>query len=251
MLETKLCGRPAFFYEKTDSTNTRAKLFAESGEKYGHEPIVFLSRTQSAGRGTRARTFESPEGGLYMSLLFKPTLPKEIFTNLTAYTAVAVCRAIERITGSLSPKIKWVNDITVNDKKLAGILTEGSLSPTGECEYAIIGIGLNLRAADHTEEVKGIMTTLSECGFEASAEACAEAVLTELLPLLKGEENTKVMAEYRTRSSVIGRTVNVRSSGECITVLATDITDGGTLICRDNNGALYEYRSGDVSILPV
>ena len=83
-----------FAYETVDSTNTRAKLYAKSCGA-GLTPAIFISRAQSAGRGTRARTFESPFGaGLYMSVLLPQNMVLGEPTHLTSYTAVAVSRAI-------------------------------------------------------------------------------------------------------------------------------------------------------------
>ena len=103
----------------TASTNSYAKELGGSGE-YG-KPIVILADTQTGGRGRLGRSFYSEGGiGLYMSILLFPDLPFEDLQKITTAAAVALCRAIER-EASVSPSIKWVNDVYLNGKKLAGI----------------------------------------------------------------------------------------------------------------------------------
>ena len=252
MTEKMLHGVRAFFYEKTDSTNTRAKLFAENEGKVGASPAIFFTRAQSAGRGTRARTFESPEGaGLYVSFLLYPTLSGKDLLSLTTYAAVAVCRAVEKISAhSLSPRIKWVNDITVNDRKLCGILTEGKISPSGECEYAIVGIGINLADGEHSEEVRAVMTTLAECGVKVTPDTLAEVLTEEFFEHLNELGTPGCEAEYISRSSVIGRRLRITSPHGTEYAVATGIGEGCSLICKDESGNEKEYISADVQIRP-
>ena len=137
-----------FAYDTVDSTNTRAKLFAKSCGA-GLTPAIFISRAQSAGRGTRGRSFESPiDSGLYISFLFYPDLSAVDAAHLTTYAATRVCRAIDRISEGTAeaPRIKWVNDIYIGEKKLSGILTEGAPDEQGNLCYAVVGIGINLKS---------------------------------------------------------------------------------------------------------
>ncbi len=238
-----------FDYPETDSTNTRAKLFAESEDCVRNSHAIFFSRAQSAGRGTRMRSFESPAGaGVYISFLL--FLKKSCYDALalTSYAAVAVCRTVEKIShGALSPKIKWVNDVTVNDKKLAGILTEGKITD-GALEYAIVGIGVNVSDARHSDEVLKIMTTLEDCGVMVTAEDFAAELSREFFENLHTVGTAPVMNEYRERSSVIGRWVNISTSDGAKEELVRDITTDGSLITEDKSGKVHAYISGDVSI---
>ena len=128
-------------FDTIDSTNTRAKLLAAQGAPHG---TVLLADTQTAGRGRLGRSFQSPGGmGIYMSVLLRPKCRPEKLMHLTCAAAVAACDAVEKVCG-LRPGIKWTNDLISGKRKLAGILTELSLSPaTGLLDYAVIGIGIN------------------------------------------------------------------------------------------------------------
>lgn len=241
-----------FFYETVDSTNTRAKLFAESGKNAGSTPAIFFSRAQSAGRGTRERTFESPrDAGVYISFLIYPNAPADEVLRLTTLAAVAACRATERISdGRLSPKIKWVNDLTVNDRKLAGILTEGRLTPEGTCEHAIVGVGINLRPAPHSDGVAAVMTTLEDEGVHCSAEELAIALSLEFFSALS-EPQDGVRAEYAARSSLIGRRVTVSGTAGLTEARVTGIDRDLALLCEDERGCALRFISGDVSVHTV
>lgn len=238
-----------FDYRETDSTNTRAKLFAESDECVRNSHAIFFSRAQSAGRGTRMRSFESPAGaGVYISFLL--FLDKSCYDALalTSYAALAVCRTAEKLSrGALTPKIKWVNDVVVNDKKLSGILTEGKITD-GALEYAIVGIGVNVSDAPHSDEVLRVMTTLSDCGLKVAADDFAAELSREFFANLHTVGTPPVMKEYKERSSVIGRWVNVSTGDTIKTELVTDISDDGRLITKDKEGNPHSYISGDISI---
>ena len=240
-----------FCYDLTDSTNTRAKCFAESGENVGCAPAIFFSRAQSAGRGTRSRTFESPQdAGAYVSFLFYPErLPGG--AGITAYAAVAAARAVDSLSGGrLTTRIKWVNDLVINDKKLGGILSESRLNGDG-CDYAIVGIGINLRTDGHSPEVTDIMTSLADVGVDTTPHELALALTREFFAHLEeaGEEST--LEEYRSRSSIIGREVTLSRSEKSEAVHVIRIDGDGSLIVKDKNGCEHKYNSGDVSIRPA
>ena len=127
--------------KEVDSTNTYLKNAAEKGEKDGS---VIIAETQTAGRGRIGRNFYSDKGGLYMSILIRPDMPTERSLFITTGTAVAVSKAIEKTSGK-SVGIKWVNDIFIGGKKVCGILTEGTSNfETGQLQYAVVGIGINV-----------------------------------------------------------------------------------------------------------
>ncbi len=236
-----------FSFDEVDSTNTEARIYAE-GEGAGLcDAAVFFSRVQRAGRGTRMRSFESPRGGLYMSLLIFGASCDRLMPHATALAAVAVCRALRRVRPDIDAKIKWVNDITVNDKKLSGILCESSLDEYGGAKYIIIGIGLNIEPGEHSEEVLSIMTTLFELGVKASAEELC-AIITEELLLHFDKEKTDIMNEYRRLSSLVGRDVTVFSSDENYIATALAIADDGALVCKKDTGEIVNLVSADVSV---
>ena len=208
---------------------------------------MFLTRAQSAGRGTRGRSFESPEGaGLYLSLLFYPNVHAGCAYILTCAAAVAVCRALENICPGLTPRIKWVNDVLIGDGKLCGILTEGECDADGILRYAIIGIGINIKNAPHSPEVEAIMTSLENEGYTVDAPTLAAEVISELLSITSKGEG--VLDEYRRRSALIGKEVEISSVGVTVTERVIGIDNECALITEDESKNTKRYISGDVRI---
>ncbi len=211
---------------------------------------MFLTRAQSAGRGTRGRSFESPEGaGLYLSLLLYPDIHARDSYLLTCAAAVAVCRAIERLAPDITvrPQIKWVNDVYLSGRKLAGILTEGECAEDGKLRYAVIGIGLNLKNAVHTPEVEAIMTTLEDVGVSVDPTALAAEIVQELLAL---GADSGVLDEYRSRSMLIGQEVEISSGGTVSVERVIDIDEECALITEHENKIKNKYISADVKLRP-
>ena len=144
-------------YQETDSTNRAAKEAAVTGTA-GHGGCVVAGK-QTAGRGRRGRSFYSPEeAGLYLSVILKPQGSLRESLLLTAEAAVAVYKAVLRVTG-ISLDIKWVNDLYYHDRKVCGILTEAVTDfESGEIDFAVVGIGLNLyeAAEGYPSELRGL-----------------------------------------------------------------------------------------------
>ncbi|MBR7002868.1 MAG: biotin--[Neisseriaceae bacterium] len=131
------------YVDETTSTNTVLKQMAADGAKDG---TVYLAARQTQGRGRMGRSFFSPDGGLYFSMLFRPKMNPATSLLLTVAAAVAVAEAMDEVFDTQS-KIKWVNDVYVNGKKVCGILAESQLDPSKPTEQAVIvGIGINVCA---------------------------------------------------------------------------------------------------------
>ena len=229
-------------YDLTDSTNERAREYARDG---GEMPALFVARGQTGGRGRRGRSFDSElDAGLYMTYLYRPDTSDVALITIRA--AVALARAIEEVAG-LSPKIKWVNDLTVSGRKLSGILAEGDFDPDGRLAFCALGVGVNLLERAFPEEISGIVTTLErESGERVDPEELALAFTREFCSALSSEA---AIGEYRRRSSVIGERVTVRRiSGEEFFADVLDVTDTGALLVRREDGSREELISAEVSI---
>ena len=129
------------WFETIESTNTEAKKIAKDGVPHG---TTLVADRQTGGRGRMGRSFASPAGmGIYLSMILRPECRAPELMHLTCAVAVAVCNAIEEVTG-FRPCVKWINDLIAKEKKLGGILTELALLPgTDKVDYAIVGIGIN------------------------------------------------------------------------------------------------------------
>ena len=233
-----------FIYPTTDSTNTRAKLYAE--ENGSSFPAVFIAEHQSAGRGRMGRRFDSERGGgLYISFLFRPE--KDMTPALiTLRAALITSLTVERLVG-YSPKIKWVNDLISEKGKIAGILTEGKISEAGCFEYAICGMGINLYKRDFPPELSGIAATLADLSERVPD---INEFASELIARFFSEdEKDAVISEYRKRCSTVGENITVRRlSGEVFQAYAVGITDEGSLKVRHEDGRLENLISAEVSV---
>lgn len=243
--ETVLC------LDTVDSTNKKAKELAAADAPGG---TVVLSAAQTAGRGRRGRAFLSPAGqGVYLSYLFRPTCTPQDSTVLTAMSAVAARRAIRSACG-LSVGIKWVNDLILGARKIAGILTELSLeSESGHIDFAVIGIGINVseRAEDFPEELRAKATSLAaESGEEISAPRLAAALITELDAMTAAfpENIAPYLEEYRAANVTVGREVVVRTPVGDRPARALSVCDDFSLRVRFEDGEEATVFTGEVAV---
>jgi BirA family biotin operon repressor/biotin-[acetyl-CoA-carboxylase] ligase len=231
-------------YDVTDSTNTRAREYAK--ENAPDSPVVFIAEAQSAGRGRRGRSFDSSAGsGIYISFLMPVGDRQKDAASITANAAVKLCRALEEVFG-ISAGIKWVNDIYVNDRKLAGILAESVLSDSGEIKYYICGIGINIFKRIFPDEIKEIAITVEEIIAKKPAKyGFLDALLAEFL----SDEDEDFIVEYRKRSILIGEEISVYLfSGDSFSATVLDVGDGAELIVKTEDGKIKSLTSAEVSV---
>ena len=239
-------GRQLICLEEVDSTNNYAKELARAG---GADGTVVIADCQTAGRGRRERSFQSPRGkGLYLTVLLRPGLRPDRLTPVTALAGVAVCGAVERVCG-VRPGLKWPNDPVLRGKKLCGILTE--LTGAGAL---ILGIGINVSqsAEDFSPDVAAMATSLVlELGRPVSRAALAAALLEELDRLydaLRAGRWQAALDQYRRDCVNLGRRVQLLTADGRETVTAVAVDEDFGLVVRDGAGAVRTVRSGEVSV---
>ena len=235
-------------FEKIDSTNNYAKTLDVSGG-----PHLIIASEQTAGRGRLGRSFYSPaEKGIYMSLAFEPhfDLDKSLF--VTTLSAVAMCRAIEDVTG-LSPKIKWVNDIYLNGKKLAGILTEAESNfETGMIQKIIVGIGVNCFSCDMPEEIQEVATCIEAGGSSFSRNALIAAFCNQFFDMIENFDQKAILRDYKRRSFIIGEQILIFNPAIAREIGRTDerLHDGiraRAIDIDENGGLVVEFLEGRLS----
>lgn len=240
-------GMQIEFHSEIGSTNVRAKELAVNGAAHG---FAVLAERQQAGKGRFDRHFYSPEGcGVYISLILRPEWPAERASLLTPLAAVAVARAIERVC-DLKPQIKWVNDVYVNQKKVCGVLCEAGFEPqSGKMQYVVMGIGVNVGQMRFPEELSEVATSLSnECGQRLSRAEFTAVLFDEINALWAQMDAAGFMAEYRSRSCVLGRKVSVFRGNERYEARAVDIDGEGSLIIQLPGGEKKTLHSGEISV---
>ena len=254
---TRICGEQfraalegvkVIFKEKTASTNEDVKEIAEAG---GEEFTVIIARSQSGGKGRLKRSFVSPEGGLYFSLLLRPDFSAETCLKITTAAAVAMRNTIEKVT-KREAKIKWVNDIFIGDKKVCGILTEGVFdAENGKLKYAVLGVGVNVAApkGGFPDGISDIADSLFECGKVPSLVFCAllGEFLTEFKKYYQNIEKMPHLDEYRKHSYLDGKTVTYKKDGKAHTAQVLGIGKNAELIVKEKRKKI-KLTSGEVNI---
>lgn len=240
---------PVQLYDTLESTNRTAKLLALEGAAHG---TLVLAGGQTAGRGRLGRSFASPAGkGVYCSVVLRPPLPAANAQTATIGAAVAVCRAVQMLCG-LELAIKWVNDLYYRGKKVCGILTEaGTDLESGQLEWLVVGIGLNLTTspADWPEELARTAGSLYPGGpAPVSRAVLAGAIARELLSLCPAFD---CLDEYRARCFVPGHWVTVCTGAETYAAKALFIDDAGRLVVEREGGRQIALQHGEVSIRPT
>lgn len=233
-------------HKEVTSTNTLLKQRGHSGAPHG---FVIVAESQTAGRGRMGREFFSPDQtGAYFSVLLRPNLSPSDSLLITTCAAVACAKALERISGK-SAQIKWVNDIYMDNRKVCGILTEASFAQ-GKIDFAVLGIGINLYTPHNgfPTEIKdkaGSLFTLQDTDLRAVIIA---EVLNEFFAMYESIEKRVFIEEYRSRSLLDGKRVNVIKSDCIIPATALYIDSDLSLAVRYENGNIEHLTSGDVSI---
>ena len=246
-----LVGGTLACLDTIDSTNTECKRRAMAGAPEG---LVVLAEEQTGGRGRLGRSFQSPKGcGLYLSALLRPRLEPAAVTDFTAWVAVAVCDGIEAACG-VRPRIKWTNDIVMNGKKLCGILTElGLESESNALEYLVPGIGINVnhRPEDFSEEVRPIATSLSqELGHPVRRSLLAAEVIRALDRMYAHFPDNKqeYLDKYLSDCMTPGNQVQLITPASRQEAYALAIDDDFRLIVELPDGTRKALSAGEVSV---
>lgn len=242
-LDPKLKEIKIFSYKTIDSTNEEGKRLIN--ETQG--PFLVVSEEQTKGKGRLGRPFYSPsQTGIYMSLVYPFQEDVEMALRLTTLTSVAVSKAIEKLTG-ITVGIKWVNDVYLQGKKIAGILTEGITSlESGRIETVIIGIGINIRTEEFPEEIRGTAASINIKNLIRN-QLIAE-IVNEFYRLL--EDPSQYIDYYRDHHILQGKEVYYLYRGEKNYGKVLGVTDMGELIL-EQKGKKITISSGEVTIRPL
>lgn len=230
-------------FDIIDSTNNEAKRMLEGGFR---GKALVAAEAQTGGRGRLGRTFYSPKStGLYFTVIIPPVFPIEEVSLLTPAAAVAVVRVLTGVTEK-PLKIKWVNDIYAEDKKICGILAESVLDmEKGGFAGFAVGIGINISTEDFPEDIEGIAASLHT---EADRNEIAAGIARELFTFAENLAAREFLPEYRERSYVTSKDIYFIKNGEKRNATAIGIDDSGGLIVKLENGEYTVLRGGEISV---
>jgi len=238
------------WYGTIGSTNDEARRMAKNGAPHG---TVLIAGHQTGGHGRMGRSFHSPEGvGVYLTMILRPNCAPDQLMHLTCATAVAMCEAIEAATG-LRPGIKWTNDLVFGKRKLGGILTALGLTPRGQVDFAIIGIGINCcqTAGDFPEDIRDMAGSLAMVTGQQIDRAKVAAAMMEALHRMDETLLSKVDAmleRYRRDCITLHQDVVLVRGYEKRYGHAVDIDNTGALVVRFADGSTESVNSGEVSV---
>ena len=241
-------GRAFHYFHQIGSTNTQARALAEVGAREGE---IVVAESQTEGRGRLGRHWESPPfSNLYLSIILRPRLAPRHAPQITLAAAVALAETAGFFLRRRST-IKWPNDILVDSKKLAGILTEAACDP-GRVEYVVLGIGLNVNygVAAMPEALRRRATSIAQViGKNVSRESVLARLIQDL-DRCYGELEEAGFDSLRPRWEAHfawrGRLVRVDLGDHAIVGRVQTIDAEGALIVEDEQGQRRTIVAGDV-----
>ncbi|HEM5998598.1 TPA: bifunctional biotin--[acetyl-CoA-carboxylase] ligase/biotin operon repressor BirA [Streptococcus suis] len=228
----------------TDSDSTQ--LDAKQGIEAGHtSPALYLAPHQNKAKGRFGRPFyASKSGGIYMSLRLSPNVPFLEFKPYTILAAAAVVRAIQSLC-DLDVQIKWVNDIYLGQKKVAGILTEAISSMENQrVTDVIIGVGINVHIDDFPKELQQAAGNL----FDDQPPFTRNQLITAIWKAFLETDEKDLIALYKEKSLVVGQQVSFVENQVEFRGTAIAVTDTGNLIIQLDNGKAKIISSGEISL---
>ncbi len=250
-LSSGIMGRRLHLLRSVDSTNTIAYEMALKGAEEG---TVVIADSQDKGRGRLGRRWESPPGvNIYLSLILRPTITPSHAPHLTFISSIALVDTIKKNCPGLEPLIKWPNDIIINHRKVAGILTEMN-SEMDRVIFVVIGIGINVNmsVALLPEGLRTVATSLRE---EMGETIDRNRLVIDLLKgietsyeMYKKEGFQKILDIWRSHAYLDGRFVEVSHFSERVRGVVIGVDEDGRLLVKDD-GELIRVIAGDVSIV--
>lgn len=234
----------------TDSTNIQLKRLAQEGAPHG---FTVVANEQTNGRGRYDRTFVSPKNkGIYLSYLMRTNAQIADITQITAYTAVAVKRAIKKVC-NLSVDIKWVNDLFANGRKICGILCE-SATINAKPEYIIIGIGVNVDTEkdDFGLELSNIATSIKEqTNKSINSKKLTREIIKQLNLMTKDYKKhaQSYFEEYKSSCINVGKQTEISINGEVLRGICCGVDEKLGLKLKLDSAETITVSSGEASII--
>jgi BirA family biotin operon repressor/biotin-[acetyl-CoA-carboxylase] ligase len=246
-LGTRRIGRVVEFHRTLPTTMVRAAELVRAGTPHG---TVVVADHQTAGRGRRGRSwgFGPPGSQLLASWLLKAEPASSPL--LVVLSAVALARAAESL-GVRDLSVKWPNDLLLAGRKVAGVLGSENIDATGE-RWLVLGTGIDVHTIEYPSEVRSDVTSFASSGHSVDRLALLARIAPELEALVEssGPARAEAIAEWRSRSAILGRPVRVEDGARSYIAEALDLADDGALVVR-HQGRIERVVAGDVSLQRV
>jgi BirA family biotin operon repressor/biotin-[acetyl-CoA-carboxylase] ligase len=247
-LRTSFIGKKMRYYENTPSTIWVGKQLASEGDAEQIHGMVIIAEEQTGGIGRLGRSWVSPAGGVWITIVLKPDIPIDRVFMVTMAGSVAVARAIRK-EFDLGALIKWPNDIYIGDNKVAGLILE-LFAEADQIHYCLLSIGVDVNIAPgDLEGVKSAVTSISaEMGHDVDRASFLARLLKEFESrylLLEAGEYEAVTREWKTLSCTLERRVKINTMKATFEGEAIDIDEYGALLIRKDNGKIERVIGGD------
>lgn len=246
-----IIGREVWRFGEVGSTNDVLKEKAAGGAREG---LCVVADSQTHGRGRLGRSWASPPAvGLYLSCLIQPELAPEALPLCTLLAGGATARALVEATGA-EVKLKWPNDLLLNDKKLGGILTE-LVTPSSGPPSVLVGIGINVSTPPEAfpTELRATATSILQAtGRNYERLTLLKALLLELdtaYAALRESGPKAALDLWQPFASTLGQRVRVKMPNETLEGQAVGLTDNGHLVVRTDKGLDVDVVAGEVAHL--
>jgi BirA family biotin operon repressor/biotin-[acetyl-CoA-carboxylase] ligase len=232
-LNTKFLGKKVYYFNTIDTTQNFAMEIVTRNNMNG---TIIIAKKQTGGRGRMKRRWKSPVGGIWMSIIIHPKFDVSFTTLIPIAISLALCMAIEK-TLKIKPELKWPNDVTLNGKKVAGVLVDASIV-SNEIEYMIIGVGINFKIKP-TELVNAIKKTPNFYGVTTLVKKDVHSLpllhqflyeLENVFQMIDSKHIKKIVNQWTKRSSTIGKNVSIVTANGSINGKAIKIDNDGALI---------------------
>ncbi len=230
-----------------DSTNDEAKRLALEGEESAPDGTIVWAKEQTAGRGRRGRSWSSPPGNLYCSLILRPDVPAEKAAELSFVAALAVFDMLGRVgEPGHQVDLKWPNDILLNDRKVAGILLEAETGGSANPEWIVLGLGVNVGVFPGDTDFPA--TSFRAENWRATEVDCLESFARHFLQWVtqwKDEGFAPIRKTWLLRCHGQGEKIEVQLENETVTGIFTDIDEAGAMLVKTASGE-RRITAGDV-----
>lgn len=245
-IKTEFIGKDIIHFDSIDSTNNYAKSVAID-KKNG---TIIISEEQVNGRGRLGRQWHSKKyDGIWMSIILKPDILPMDAPFITLIAGASIVKALNNL--GIDASIKWPNDVIINGKKVCGILTELS-AEIERVNYIVLGIGINVKTLDFSEDIVNIATSIQKEGYNISRVDIIRSLIWEFeknyIDYIYHNDNSKTLDICRKYSAIIGHNIYIIKNDKKEKVKCIDINQYGNLVIEDEKGNKKEIISGEVSI---
>ena len=236
-IKSKFIGRRIYYFDEIDSTQNYALQISNNKNENG---TVIVAEKQTDGKGRLNRKWYSPEGGIWLSVIIHPEFQISDATIIPLAASLALCESIKKVH-KIKTDVKWPNDITIDGKKVAGMLIDTSIQGN-KVENLVLGIGINFavniqqieKRLKNSPNFYGVTSLFPEKNRPSKIELLVQFLLElekVINSLIKGK-NTQIIRDWSKHTNMFGKTISVNSGNGKISGIAKKIDSDGALIIK-------------------